>query len=323
MLATRGRDRYELPMVTSRGCPHGCTYCSVTRMFGRRVRRQSVDRIIADVEHYMRQGFRRLMFYDDNFTANPDLCRELMDRLAPLGLRFNAQVRADFMWSGPSRKELNKPLLETMRRAGADVMYVGYETLDDATAASWNKGYSQEGPLRQRLGQDTRIMHDHGFWVHGMFVLGPQHARKDARNIVDFARQTRMESLQVSILTPLPGTPTYSQMRPHLVLDRYPQDWDFYDGTHCVYNHGRLGIEEFTQALVGLHKSFYGWRGASLRRIYSVLRRNSSLLENVRLLGAHVRLGRRTLQNWQEETREFIELVRDRLARAAPQPQAP
>ena len=42
---SRRQDLYELPVMTSCGCPHGCTYCSVTRMFGRRVRRQSVDKV--------------------------------------------------------------------------------------------------------------------------------------------------------------------------------------------------------------------------------------------------------------------------------------
>lgn len=42
---SRRQDLYELPVMTPRGCPHGCTYCSVTRMFGRRVRRQSVDKV--------------------------------------------------------------------------------------------------------------------------------------------------------------------------------------------------------------------------------------------------------------------------------------
>ena len=259
------------------------------------------------------------MFYDDNFTADRDFTRGLLNRLAGLGLRFNAQVRADFMWKGADRRELDKPLLEAMQSAGGDVMYVGYETIDDQTARRWHKGYGEGGSLRDRLAQDTRIFHDHGLWVHGMFVLGPEHGDRDARNIVDFARATRIESLQVSVLTPLPGTPTYDQMKPHLVLNRYPEDWDYYDGTHCVYNHGRLGIEGLTRALLTLHRRFYGWRGASLRRMLVSLRQEGTLRENLKMMYRHFQIGRQTLKAWHEETQGFIQLVRDRLARRAPQ----
>jgi hypothetical protein len=55
----RRREHYDLPLMTSRGCPHGCTYCSVTRMFGRKVRRQSVERVRDDLRHFVGQGYRR------------------------------------------------------------------------------------------------------------------------------------------------------------------------------------------------------------------------------------------------------------------------
>jgi radical SAM superfamily enzyme YgiQ (UPF0313 family) len=314
-----GRRRYELPMMTSRGCPYGCTYCSVSRMFGRKVRRQSLDRIFGDVEHYSSQGFRHLMFYDDNFAADRQFTRLLLERVAPLRLKFNAQVRADFVWKNQARDDLDQPLLEAMRQGGADVLYVGFETIDDRTARQWHKGYSDGGSLRDQLREDTQIFHDNGFWVHGMFVLGPQHEHRDARGIVDFARETRMESLQVSILTPLPGTPVYAQMRPHLVLDDYPADWDYYDGAHCVYDHGRLGLEELTKTLIRLHARFYGGWGMSLRRLLTTLRKDSSLRENLRTLYLQAKTSRRILKLWQQETRSFIELVRRRLADRVPQ----
>ncbi len=71
LVATHGGlAKYELPVMTSRGCPHGCTYCSVTRMFGRKVRRQSVAHVVSDLEFYAGSGFRRFFFYDDNFTSD-------------------------------------------------------------------------------------------------------------------------------------------------------------------------------------------------------------------------------------------------------------
>lgn len=50
---------YPLPIMASRGCPYGCTFCSVSRMFGRRVRRRSIEKVYQDVRNYRGQGFRR------------------------------------------------------------------------------------------------------------------------------------------------------------------------------------------------------------------------------------------------------------------------
>ena len=307
------RKAYELPVMTSRGCPYACEYCTVTRMFGRRVRRQSVNKVMADIGRYADRGFRHLFFYDDNLTTDADWTRELCTRLAPMGLRFNAQVRADFHWQDRARRARDDALLGGMRNAGGDVLYVGYETVDDATARQWRKGYGGRGSLAGRLLEDTRILHEHGFWIHGMFVLGPQHTQQMAEEIVSFARQAAIETLQISILTPFPGTPLLEQMRPHLVFADFPADWDFYDGTHCVYAHARLGIEGLQRAVLEAHRSFYRWGGLSLCRLRAFAgQRSLSFAQKLGSLWSSARTARTTLRSWTEEMRAFIEIVKAR-----------
>jgi anaerobic magnesium-protoporphyrin IX monomethyl ester cyclase len=311
----RPRELYELPVMTSRGCPYGCKYCTVTRMFGRRVRRQSVQKVFEDVCHYADQGFRRMFFYDDNFCTDRAWACALLERLAPMRLRFNAQVRADFHWRNRTRRERDDALLRAMQKAGGDVLYIGYETVDDSTAKQWRKGYRGRGPLEARLREDTQALHDNGFWIHGMFVLGPQHTVETADQIVSFARRSKLESLQISILTPFPGTPLMDEMRPHLVLDNFPGDWDYYDGTHCVYNHGRLRIEDFQKTVFHAHRRFYGWGGWSLRRFRALVAQRTSMVSKLAQLWANAATARTTLRSWKDETRSFIETVR---ARAVP-----
>ncbi len=313
----RRREYYELPVMTSRGCPYGCRYCTVTRMFGRRVRRQSVDKVYRDIEHYVDRGFRRLFFYDDNFTTDRPWARQLLERMAPMNLRFNAQVRADFPWLDRERRRRDDALLAAMRRAGGDVFYIGYETVDDATARDWHKGYGGEGPLASRLLEDTRVLHDHGFWIHGMFVLGPQHTERTAGRIVRFARRSRLETMQISVLTPFPGTPLMTEFRPHLALDRFPGDWDYYDGTHCVFRHGQLGVERFQRVLLDAHRRFYRWGGWSLRRLQAVVNERMGLTDKLALLWANARTARATLRAWKEETAAFLDTVRARAAGGA------
>jgi len=303
------RRLYELPVMTSRGCPHACTYCSVTRMFGRRVRRQSAGKVCEDARAYAARGFHRLMFYDDNFTTDREWSRRVLEGLAPLNLRFNAQVRADFHRRSSAGGGFDAELLNLMRRAGGNMLFIGYETIDDETARHWHKGYQGRGNLARRLMEDTRILHEHGFWIHGMFVLGPQHNESVARNIVKFARRCGLETLQISVLTPFPGTPLFREMEPHLVLRNFPVDWDFYDGTHCVYNHGRLGIEKFQRTVLSAHKRFYR-NIFSITRLRRIMRESLPLRDKIALLRRHVKIARTTMREWRLETESFIEFVK-------------
>jgi len=308
----RRRELYELPVMTSRGCPYGCRYCSVTRMFGRKVRRQSVEKVYSDLCGYAGEGFRHFFFYDDNLTVNRAWARELLERLSPLQIRFNAQVRTDFHWTDRARTRTDQALLRAMRRAGADVLYVGYETVDDSTAQAWGKGYGGRNSLRHRLLEDTAVLHDSGFWIHGMFILGPQHTRRTADQIVDFARRGRLESMQISLLTPFPGTPLFDEMRPHLIFTDFPSDWDYYDGTHCVYRHARLGVETMQKTMLDAHRRFYRWGGWSLRRARAMTANRLPLADKLAFLWSNARTARATLRQWREEVGLFLEQVKAR-----------
>lgn len=318
------RELYELPVMSSRGCPYDCTFCSVSRMFGRSIRRQSVEKVYRDLASYVGQGFRQFFFYDDNFTANRAWLRELMQAVAPLRVRFDAQTRADFPWVSASRDQVDQPLLGAMRQGGAHVLYIGYETVDEETASEWHKCYRGKGPLRERLLKETEVLHDSGFWIHGMFVFGPRHSERTADQIVEFARESKLESIQISVLTPLPGTPLMEEMRPHLVFTDYPDDWDYYDGAHCVYDHSRLGIRGVQETVLQAHRNFYRGYGWRLRRIRDGLRERVSVPDRLALLYSNARVARRTLKQWEKEINSFLKIAaskqrnNEQLAREVP-----
>jgi hypothetical protein len=139
--------------------------------------------------------------------------------------------------------------------------------------------------------------------------------------IVEFSRQAKLESMHLSILTPLPGTPLFEEMRPHLIFTDFPQDWDYYDGGHCVYANGRLGVQRLQETVLSAHRQFYRGYGWSLRRIRDVLGERAPLMDRLRWLWSTARVAQRTLKEWEEETRMFLELVRAKRAASPPAPQ--
>ena len=308
----RKRYLYELPVMTSRGCPHACTYCSVTRMFGRRVRRQSVGKVMHDLQRYAEQGFTTLFFYDDNFVTDRAWTRSLLERMRPMRLQFKTQSRIDFHWLDAARRHRDDGILRAMRHAGALLLFIGYETIEEETASQWCKGYRGSARLASRLAEDTRILHDTGLWIHGMFVMGPQHTAATAEGIVQFARRVEIESLQISILTPLPGTPLLDQMRRHFIFDRFPADWDFFDGAHCVYDHGRLGVEEMQRTVLDAHRRFYMRSAPSFRVFRSIGSRRMTFVDKLFELWDGLSKAHCILRDWRGEMHEYLRIVNAR-----------
>lgn len=102
-------------MITSRSCPHKCSFCSVHTTFGHNYRLRSLERVLEEIELRYRQGYRVIDFEDDNLTyyksVFKELCRRLVARFPQGGMEFVAM-------NGISYLSLDEELLELMRRAG-------------------------------------------------------------------------------------------------------------------------------------------------------------------------------------------------------------
>ena len=309
---SRRRDLLELPMATSRGCPYACTYCSVSWMFGRKIRRQSVEKVHRDMQYYASRGFRAFFIYDDNFTSDRAWTTALLERIRPMHLRYMAQSRVDFHWKDAARTERDDHLLKALRLSGCNALLLGYETIDQKTAEHWRKGYRGNHSLAARLAEDSRILHDQGIWLHGMFIMGPQHTQDTLEGTLDFARRCQLESIQVGFLTPFPGTPLYDEMRPRLILDHYPEDWEYYDGTHVIYDHTRLGLEGMSLAVLDTHRRFYRFGGWNLRSLKVVARRPLSAADKLVDFWTRISKNVGLFDNWQAEMEDYFAFVRSR-----------
>ena len=102
-------------LITSRSCPHRCSFCSVHQTFGVRYRRHSIDRVMEEIHTRYREGIRVLDFEDDNLTYFREemktLCRRLIDEFPPGELECLAM-------NGISYLSLDDELLELMKKAG-------------------------------------------------------------------------------------------------------------------------------------------------------------------------------------------------------------
>ena len=188
-----------IPIQTSRGCPYNCTFCSVTRMFGRKMRYRDVDIVIEDLRKYD-DKHNSVFFYDDNFAADPKRTKRLLRKMIDEGFSFvsSAQVRVD---AGKDQE-----LVGLMRDAGLKTVFVGLESVSPESLTCMNKKQTL-ADMEEGLAGFAR----YGIDVHGMFVFGfDSDDKKTLSDTVRFAKKKMLDSVQFLVLTPFPGTPDLS-----------------------------------------------------------------------------------------------------------------
>jgi len=214
-----------LPIMTSRGCPYNCKFCSVTKMFGRRYRFRETEDVLDEIE--MLHGLNpraSIFFYDDNFTAKPARTKQLLQGIIDRGIdvRWQAQARVDVV--------KDRELLALMKRSGCRFLFLGIESFNPLTLASYRKEQTV-----QDIADGVKALHEYDIKVHGMFVLGSDDDDvKSIRETVGFARGLKIDTVQFLILTPLPGTETYDELwqQGRILVE----DWSKYSGHHVVFN---------------------------------------------------------------------------------------
>jgi radical SAM superfamily enzyme YgiQ (UPF0313 family) len=253
------KKMHVFPVMTSRGCPHGCTFCSVTEMFGRKYRYHSSKRVIRELEnleelfkeHESDSFFRkhihrdRIFLVDDNFTANLARANDILDRMISSGYnrRVSCQVRAEVA--------KHPELVAKMRRAGIDVVYVGCESINPQTLKDMNKKQSVEDIIRA-----AEVFYDNGIQMFGMFILGSDADTPDVFKMTDhFCKEHNIPFAQYSILTPLPGTHCYNDMEKQERL--LHKNWDYYDGMHAVFQPKNMTALELQEGMIECYKNFY------------------------------------------------------------------
>ncbi|MBU1090280.1 MAG: B12-binding domain-containing radical SAM protein, partial [Candidatus Omnitrophica bacterium] len=175
------------PVSTSRGCPFDCSFCSVTKMFGRKYRFRSAESVMREVASV---NTRQLFFCDDNFTAHPMRTRRLLELMLKVKHKirnWSCQVRCD-----AARDE---SLLNMMAEAKCSAVAVGFESVNSKTLKSYDKKQTIEEIINA-----IRSFHKSKIKIHGMFVLGSDDdSEKTVWETLRFALKQKIDTIQMSI----------------------------------------------------------------------------------------------------------------------------
>ncbi|MDF1525056.1 MAG: radical SAM protein [bacterium] len=235
-----------IPIQTTRGCPYNCDFCSVTEMFGQKLRKRSPEKIVRELAEYRRLG-RLAFIYDDNFTADKTHAREIC--------RLIIEADLDMDWSTQVRLETARDteLLKLMHRAGCRTVFIGFESVNQEALTKTNKSQSVD-----EMAGAVRAFRKAHINVHGMFIYGlDSEGPLDFDATLQFAMRTPITTAQFLILTPFPGTEQLERLtREDRIL---LTDWSLYDGHHVVFAPRLISPPQLQNEQVRSHWRFYSW----------------------------------------------------------------
>ena len=288
-----------MSIQTQRGCPWDCSFCTVTKLNGHKLRGHSVERVLDMLEAYTKMpNFSYLFFADDIFNVPVDRTMAIMQGMIDRKLTIP--------WAAQMRHEISKQpeLMKKMREAGCDRVMVGFESIDETALELYGK---------KETAHDVEVaidaIHSHGIDLHAMFIAGADSDHPETiKTQFEFAKKKDLATSQCMILTYLPGSE--DTIRYDLQGGEYlSRDWSHYDGHHAnhpVPNMTRYElvntVMEGMKGMYAPHRIAYKLASAAVNALRLNKREAARQLRNglLRLNGYSI------LQRWFKEHKEYL-----------------
>ncbi|MBI4844485.1 MAG: B12-binding domain-containing radical SAM protein [Nitrospirae bacterium] len=230
---------------TSRGCPFSCTFCSVHKFFGGRVRMRPIDEVVREVAQ---SKWRLFWGIDDNiWGVNVPRSIDLYKEMA-------LSVKGKWWFGSGDIKSVQHPrsheLLTYARKAGLTAVLVGWES-NNLSSLEEYKAVTKQG--RERRDAIKKIR-DYGIEVM-LFIMvgGRQDTKEDFDGILKLCDELKVSAHPV-MTTPFPGTELYEIYEPYLIKGL---DWDSYDGNRAVFEHPSMSPRDREEAIIRLRSDLF------------------------------------------------------------------
>lgn len=233
----KGRD--VATVLTSRGCPYRCSFCTSWKFFGGSYRQRSPESVFQEIE-----GLDADMIHiaDDTFLYDVDWSWSMLNALRRLSKprRYKFWVRGNVVTRNPD-------LVEAWSEIGLDTACIGLESCDPAALARMRKGMTVEDNDNA-----LNILSCAGVDVVPNFIVSPSFGAEDFDELASYVRQWGFSEPVFTVLTPLAGTDLYEEMKGCIVENR-PEKYDL---VHPVVP-TKLTRSEFMTRFFQLYEEFY------------------------------------------------------------------
>ena len=232
-----------IPVETSRGCPHNCSFCLVTRYFGKRMRYRPIGEVVEEVKHHKAKF---ILFTDDNIAINPTRAKELFAAIKPLKIQWFGQFESGVI--------KDPELLRLAAESGCFVALVGIESIIGDNLSSVNKHQNAKLAFKDIVSGFKGA----GINLFASMILGMENDTPEIINqTIEDAIKSRVDIVMPWMLTPVPGTACHDHYKEQNRLIH--KNYSLYDFWHPVMQPKKITPDE-------LEKHY--WKG--LRRFYSI-----------------------------------------------------
>ena len=233
-------------VISSRGCPYDCQYCSCSSFSLRRWRKRSPENVVEELERLYLEGYKSVVFVDDNFTQDKSramrICELILEKRIDISLYCEGRVN-----------NASRELLSKMKEAGFDVIFFGAESASPHVLEFYNKKIRPE-----QIEEAVQNAKDANMMVITSFIMGaPVESEDDLQQTVDFIQRLRPHAVEINILDYLVGTPLWHEKERSGEVDA--DDWET---NHRAYEYAGSLSRETLESYVdrGYHQYLESWK---------------------------------------------------------------
>jgi radical SAM superfamily enzyme YgiQ (UPF0313 family) len=256
----------RLTVQASRGCPLHCEFCASSVLLTNRYKQKPVERVLREIDR-IRELWPRpfLEFADDNALVDKRYWKRLLAKLKSRRVRWFAETDLSV------HEDIE--LLELMRQSGCAEVLIGLESPVEAGLAGLELRSDWKRKRWPQYKEAIRRIQSHGIRVNGCFVLGlDEHTVEVFDRVYDFAAETELFDVQITIETPFPGTPLHARLRRENRL-LHDGAWERCTLFDINYRPNRMSVEELREGFHRLAVRLYSedltrWRRENFNRKY-------------------------------------------------------
>lgn len=226
-------DQYmdkKLPMVTSRGCPHRCIFCSIFLTMGRTFRTRSPEHVVNEIEHwYNKYGYRRFAFNDDVFNFDKERVKKICDLIVERGLKIQWELR-----NGIRVDKVDLEMFQKMKKAGCIYIAFGIESGVQDVLNKMKKGATIE-----QIKRAAQLAHEAKLPAGGFFIIGlPGDNMENFKQTLKLAQELPLEEVRFYSALPYIGTEFYDIAKKNgwftMTEEEYQNNLGVWDGEPII-----------------------------------------------------------------------------------------
>lgn len=243
-----------LPVQAGRGCPNSCSFCSTYCLYKNRYIRREINEVIRDITYIKSLGYKKFLLLDDNILSDKGYMMKLCSEIRKLKMKWISQCEISIAD--------DEQVLEAVAKSGCISLSFGIESISQESLNSMSKSWAKVDKYSKQI----KKIQSYGIDVSTEMVIGADgDTIKSIRKTADFITENKITAPRFYILTPIPGTAFYDEMKAQNRL--VSEDMYKFNGAFAVHQPKNMTPEQLTIEYWNLYKVVFSFKSIVKRTI--------------------------------------------------------